>query len=425
MLTSCNSDSFMMGNNYLDSEVRAVLIDTCTVRMTTVPIDSVATSGKNLLLMGSYSDTTQGKLKCTSYISFAAPSSQTFPVRDAALHFDSLELRFRLNGTFMGDTTKYHKFYIHRLSNVIEVPENEKFYSNWSRPYDATPLTSFKFKPKPKGGEFIGVRLPDAMGADIFQKILDDDETIVDNVDGFLEYFKGFALTGEDGNNAILGAQLNDSSMVLRIHYHYSTYQKFTGKIDIKPKADRCFYGLKADRTGTIFEDLKTEEMPSAKTGHCVLVQALTASYVKIEIPYLNKILELGDFGAIVDAHLYFYPVYGTYSDAVPLPKDLSMYISDENNVSVSAITTYSGDELQTGNLTVDDNFNENTYYSYDITSFLKDQLGAFGIYSRNLQLIVPNSSLPTTLTTLVAGDSDHPKNRVKLKISYIIYDGK
>jgi len=122
---------------------------------------------------------------------------------------------------------------------------------------------------------------------------------------------------------------------------------------------------------------------------------------------------------------LVIYPVKGTFSKLNPLPTNLSMYVSDENNVTQGYITNYSGESLQTGNLVTDELFGIDTYYTYDITSFLQSQLGAFGIYKRNLKLTVPEDILATSLNTLVAGDMLHPGNRIKLKISYLIYDGK
>ena len=115
---------------------------------------------------------------------------------------------------------------------------------------------------------------------------------------------------------------------------------------------------------------------------------------------------------------LIIYPVKGTYSGNVPLPSGLSLYISDEDDVAVSAITTYSGDALQTGDLVVDNLYNIETYYSYNITTFLTDQLGAIGINKRNLQLIVPQDKLAVSFNTLVAGDASHERGRIKLKIN-------
>jgi hypothetical protein len=155
------------------------------------------------------------------------------------------------------------------------------------------------------------------------------------------------------------------------------------------------------------------------------LLQSLTASYIKIEIPYLNDLLQLGDFSTVVSGALIIYPVRGSFSEINPLPPRLTMYVSDENDVTQGYITSYSGESLQTGNLVIDELFGIETYYTYDITSFIQSQLGAFGIYKRNLKLTVPEEKQATSLNALVAGDMSYPGNRIKLKISYLIYDVK
>jgi hypothetical protein len=186
------------------------------------------------------------------------------------------------------------------------------------------------------------------------------------------------------------------------------------------------FYGVVTDRSATPFKDLQAfGELPSSMSGNKALLQSLTASYIKIEIPYLNDLLQLGDFSTVVSGALIIYPVRGSFSEINPLPPRLTMYVSDENDVTQGYITSYSGESLQTGNLVIDELFGIETYYTYDITSFIQSQLGAFGIYKRNLKLTVPEEKQATSLNALVAGDMSYPGNRIKLKISYLIYDVK
>lgn len=423
--SSCTSDGFIMGNKYLDSDLRTVVIDTCTVKMSTVLIDSVQTSSKNMVLFGGYKDNVIGETQCEAYISFEAPPETSFP-ESVTIRFDSLNLSFGLNNTFLGDTSGVHYFDVYRLDTAITLPDKNAFYSTSTEDY-TTKLASFTVKSKNFISEKVSVRLPDTIGSYMLDKIVDGDENFVGSFEDFLRYFRGLAITASPGNNnEILGAHLNDTSMALTIHYHYSTFERHTGSIEIKYNPQRSYYGVRhIDRSGSRFENLLNRETPSGNTLNSVLIQALTASYVKIEFPYLNNLLELGDYGAVLTASLYVYPVRGTYSTAVPLPGELTMLVSDENDVSVSAITNYSGDRLQTGDLVQDNLFNVDTYYTYDITAFLKDQLGAFGINRRNLQLMVPQDNLSVTLNTLVAGDASEPGKGTRLKITYLIYNGK
>jgi hypothetical protein len=423
LTTACSSDGFNMGGKFLDTDIRTVIIDTCSIRMSTVSIDSMVTSGKNSVMAGSYSDTTFGRTECIAYMAFDVPSTQDPP--DAEIKFDSIALVMSLNGVWTGDTTKYQLFNIYPLDEVITLPDDEEFYSTRQVSHGSVPMASFSLKPHPLGGEAISVRLPDSLGTSILHKIMSYDEVTLGSQDRFMAYLKGFTVTGGEGSNNILGINVSDTSMCIRIYYHYSTETRHEEVISITPLEERCFYGVTTDWDDTPFEGLKGHELPSSETENMVLVQSLTASYVKIEFPYLNNLLELGDFGTVINAELLIYPVKGTYSNAVPLPSGLTLYISDEDDVAVSAITNYSGDALQTGDMVVDALYNIETYYSYNITTFLADQLGNIGINKRNLQLIVPEDKLATSLNTLVAGDASHERGRIKLKIRYLIYDSK
>jgi len=423
LIIACSGDEFTVGENFLDSSLRTVIIDTCTINLSTVSIDSVVTSGMSILLAGSYGDTIFGRTECTAYVPFTVPGSVTLP--DADIIFDSINLALTLNGTWLGDTLTQQYFAIHYLDEVIELPDDGRYYSSWSVPYSAEPVAISSFKPHPLTYDTISVRLPDDIGIDLLESIINEDEDVIGSQERFTEYFKGIAITAADDNNAVLGFTLGDSTTVLQIHYHYSTLERTEGVITITPLTARCFYGAVSDRSDTPFSNLRGNDLPSSETGNMVLVQALTASYVRIEFPWLNNLLELGDYGNITDAALFIFPVKGTYSVAMPLPGDLSLYVSNEDDVTTNYITTYSGNALQTGNLLIDDLFNVDTYYSYDITSFLQDQLGAIGINKRSLQLIVPQSSLAVTLNTMVAGDAHNQKYGMKLKVTYLIYEGK
>lgn len=421
LAVSCSSDDFNLGGKFMNTSIRTVVIDTCTVKMTTVTIDSLVTSGRESLLFGRYEDPILGKTECTGYVTFTNPTIPDFP--EATIIYDSINLTFTLNGVWYGDTTRVHSFGVYPLDGVIDLPDDGDYYSNWSHPYNNTPVITMTFRPKPSQEDTISVRLPDSMGEDLLQKMLDDNEEVFGNQERFMDYFNGFAIAPAEDNNSMIGVNLGDTSMYITIHYHYSTYTRHTGSVKINPFATRSFYGMESDRQGTPFALLKSNELETSVTGNMALVQGLTASYVKIEFPYLNNLMELGDYTAVTSANLFIYPVKGSYSALNPLPEELSMYISDESDVTVGSITTYSGESLQTGNLTVDDLFNIETYYTYDILSFIEDQLGAIGIYRRNLQLIVPQSDLATTMSTLVAGDALAKGNGVKLKLTYIIYD--
>lgn len=427
IITSCTNEDFIIGRKFLgnDNNIRTIYIDTCTVKLSTVSVDSVKTSNRNSVFAGSFNDPDAGYIVCTSYIPFTLPGQPYLPEYD--LVFDSLQLVMYLANEWIGDTTRSNSFTLHKLSEPVVAPESGAFYSNHSVPYDVEPLAEFSIRKEALPGDSVAVRLPDDIGMDLFEKLRDFDESVMGSQERFSNYFPGFALTaGDDNNNVLAFSVSEDSSMLLRVYYHYSTWVKTQGFITIEPQSVTSFYGVVTDRSATPFKDLQAfGELPSSMSGNKALLQSLTASYIKIEIPYLNDLLQLGDFSTVVSGALIIYPVRGSFSEINPLPPRLTMYVSDENDVTQGYITSYSGESLQTGNLVIDELFGIETYYTYDITSFIQSQLGAFGIYKRNLKLTVPEEKQATSLNALVAGDMSYPGNRIKLKISYLIYDAK
>jgi len=445
-ITGCTSDGFTLGGKYLDSNIRTAIIDTCSMKMTTMVIDSVQTSGNSIGLVGQYFDPNWGHVKATTYATYTIPSRKEY---EYDVYYDSVALLMTLSGTYYGDTTLNQTVSVYRLNNEVELTSTNTFYSNDSVPYDRltgklgektfrprpfTVYNEFGINASPKHTNKFSIKLNDSFGSDLFNVILAGGEKL-NSSSKWYEYFPGIAIAaegGKDENNAIFGFKMStDTLLAIRLYYHYSTFTKGKGTIDIPIDESLNFYGIVTDRNVTgeeTFKDLNlapkaARELPTTSTKNMALVQALSATYVKIEFPYINDLLEMGDYGAIVDAVLLIYPVAGTYSDTIPLPEALSMYISNENNVSLDAITNYSGESLQTGNLVRDEMNEKNTYYSYDITSFLNSQLGAVGINKRNLQLICPQDSLSQTLNTLTFGDQKLAKDKTRLIVKYLIYE--
>ena len=86
------------------------------------------------------------------------------------------------------------------------------------------------------------------------------------------------------------------------------------------------------------------------------------------------------------------------------------------------AVTDYLGTELQGGTLVKDDSFVENTYYYFDISTFLQEELGAFGKYKHNLQLVFKEDTYTQTFRNLTFSDQEG-KSPIVLQLTYKIYE--
>ena len=91
--------------------------------------------------------------------------------------------------------------------------------------------------------------------------------------------------------------------------------------------------------------------------------------------------------------------------------------------MNIEEVTDVLGTSIQHGNLVVDELLHQNTYYSFDITSFMQSNLGAIGINRKNLQLVIPESKINTSFQSVLLGDMQHPESPVKLSLLIKIYN--
>ena len=103
----------------------------------------------------------------------------------------------------------------------------------------------------------------------------------------------------------------------------------------------------------------------------------------------------------------------------VPLPKSLALYTANNENVTQSVITDLTGSSVQSGNLIVDEMSYEETYYSFDITSFLQTNLGTTGYDRQKLQLFLPDNLFYTTLQALSSATENIPPIKRIPNLSY------
>ena len=93
-----------------------------------------------------------------------------------------------------------------------------------------------------------------------------------------------------------------------------------------------------------------------------------------------------------------------------------------EQAMGRDAVTDYLGEEVQSGTLVKDDTYDENTYYYFDITSFMQQELGAFGMYKHNLQLVFNEDTYTKTFRNLTFSDQQG-RSPIVLQLIYKVYE--
>lgn len=453
--SSCEVDPFTIGNEWVNPNFRMIVIDTVSVKLSTVMVDSISTRNQNVILAGRYNDfnpilsshSLTGITTAKSFFELTLPSSVDVP--DEAV-FDSITLEMRFNQSYFGDTTVQQHLKVYQLAEEIELGDNRvSYYNTTDFAVNPVPLAEAKFDNLPYTnsgssttvgtGVFppdpVRIHLPSSLGKDLLRMFNENNDTIKDGTK-FTEYFKGIVLAPGDDSKSITGFR-TDTSFKVRLYYHIQEREKIDKHIDFSINTMQQFNQILSDRSNTSLSVLKgdVEEVVSSETDNFAFLQSGAPIYVKIEFPYLNGLKEIALHGAIEQAILYVKPVkfsYGYLNPTTPLPAILNLYESNLNGGEGALIVDPTTNQTQTGNLRVDNKYFMDTYYSYDITRFLSSQLGVFEGAKKHLQLVMPAAAMQGSVQRLIVGDQDLiidfngqqiQYNQIELKIYYTIYN--
>ena len=372
-------------------------------------------------MLGEYTHPVWGNISSSGYIAYNCPSYTT--EIDAQVVLDSLVLSFNYGGYYVGDTLQPLRFNIHKLTEKIRLNDNGYLYNTSSFDYETEPLATSSFTPRPLSGEKVLVRLPDEMGQDFLTRFHKRDIQV--SSDYFEDYFKGLVVIPEiTDNRSILSFQVADSSATLVLHYHIIDEKENEQVLTFIPNTTTQFNHIDHDRSGTIMEPFPVtqKEIPSASLGNRGVLFGGLGWYTRLEFPFINNILMQGEKVAIESALLKIYPEPGTFSGTNTLPDSIFLYIADENNVVTDAVTDYLGTAVQSGTLVKDDTYDENTYYYFDLTDFMQQELGAFGMYKHNLQLVFNEDTYTASFRNLTFNDQQG-RSPIVLQLIYKIYE--
>jgi hypothetical protein len=444
-ILSCSSESyFKIGTSWVDTKLKIVYVDTCKARLSTVKIDSTATYNQGAILVGKYTDVNTagekltGTIRAISYMEISSTSILTDIDNNAV--FDSMVIEMRFNGFYMGDTLQDMHLSIHQLEERIKldvVVGTETYYNTTSFKYNPEPLAEAVFPIHPGNTAYgistiggiivdpVRVRLPNELGEDMFNKIINKEDEF-DSNENFLDYFKGLVFVADDANT-IAGFK-TDTTFKMNLYYHIQEVFNTDKVLTFSINSMNQFNNIESNREGTkLLPDLFIDNaIESHLTDNQSYISAGDGLYTKIEFPNLQDILLTSTYGIVETAILEVKPVYGTYQEYTSLPSVLTISTSLVSGESESVLTDSNGQD-QTGNLVIDQQFGENTLYSFDVTSFVRNQMTSAANQKLFLTLKLPSSEMQNSTQRLVIGDSDHPidHNRIKLKLYYNMYNEK
>ncbi|MEO8764265.1 MAG: DUF4270 family protein [Ginsengibacter sp.] len=422
ILFGCEKTKIQFGQDFTDNSYsNIILVDTITAELSTVYSDSVPTSASGTMLAGDYVDNIFGKVTAKSFFEVSPPAFTELPTSST---FDSLELILRPGKTYYGDTTYDIQLSVYQLKNELLFPLYQtQFFNNNDFDVDPVPLGSINTLLSPNNTDSISIRLNDATGKNLFELYKSKDYAM-QSTPNFLTYFKGLQLAASStGMHAVYGFH---DSVIMRLHYHVTDIFSENKFLDFPfyNNDNKQFNQVKTERSGTplsVFNSTNNEVV-STSTNNTAFIQPLTGLMAKVKFPTIRNLLLRPDYLKILKAELVVKPVKGSYNGNMPLPTELLAYTTDQRNFFGSPLASVvsGASASETGNLTTDPIYNENTFYTYDVTSYLQQQILVSTANQNGLLLAPPVASSIAGIRRAIIGDQKNTQGPLQLKIYYV-----
>lgn len=416
-----NDSDFLAGEAFTDSNIRVVLIDTLTIGMSTMKLDSIVTSQASRMLVGQYKDPVFGTVRAASHMGLI-PSEYAIAVE---AEYDSITLHLNFDGYYYNDTTVTNTIHVKRLQKTLRPEEGDNFYNTTVVEYMEGDLGVFTYEPRPLEVDTLEIKLDDALGEDLFGKIQDN---LITNADEFVDYFKGIALLpGFDDDGSVVGFSKDIGASFIRIHFSTAEEDDRTlDHIDLNLNLNEIpvpFYNqISADEPIEPLQLLTDQEinLSSDAAGGQNFIQSGLGISTRLEFPTIKSIYGIKGQGTIMDATLRIKPVTGSYSDELMLRDELSIFVVDRNNDVVAQLVV---DEVfpVIGELNRDNEEFNDIYYEISLVNYLEELL--LSEYDSGEALILLPDDFGSTVDRFVLNGAGTEDYNAQLELTYAIYD--
>jgi hypothetical protein len=437
LLLGCVNEPSGLGIIYSDFDQKygVVLVDTITVDVSTVLLDSLPTSSKGLLQVGGYQDEKLGALTAEGFIQ-VGNGSEWQPATVA--YFDSLVLVVKYSGYYYGDTTTEVTVDVTRIQQDFKtytLPQfwiSEGQYSALYAPgslynlstvqYEDIPLGSKKIRPRPSSTDSLVIRLDDSLGKEWLELAQNKSESLTDR-SKFLEYFKGIGLSaGSSVPNCVIG--LNTEKLTIRLYYKQYAGEKLVQQFQEFPFASDLYNytRITTDRAGTVLQTLSKEnnELSSRETDGEVFIQSGAGIATKVKFPYIRKMIDLKNLLIVNQAQLLIQPLKNSFTRDLPLPQSLTLYETDKSNLPLTQLfADFSVENYQSAYIRTDEEFDYSSGYIFTITEYIQILLSSEGNLDKGLLIMPPGDELGKSVNKVYLGAGNDGTYRVKLKVWY------
>ncbi|HET6255068.1 MAG TPA: DUF4270 family protein [Puia sp.] len=442
-LTSCEKQpdlgQFGYSNVSDNNSANIVVVDSSTVLLSTVYVDSVASSATTFLQVGTYNDAYMGKVSSQAYLQIRPPAN--LPALDPQRDFyDSIgmALFFRKSNPYYGDTTIPQTFEVHQVVDTLyqlNEPSQNGWYSNNYLPIGPSlGSTTVSIAPNlpytsQNAGDTVKIRMDDALGQQLFNMAYNKSDTL--DLTTFLNWFKGLCITPGPGPGGCMYGFFD--SCLMRVYYRENNNGAAVTK-----SIDFTLYNRPAqwnyitnDRNGSPITNLVTPTnttqpppaTPSPSTGHASYVDNMLGLTTKMTFPYLSAISQRPDYVGLLRAQLTIIPLAGSFNTTWTLPPQVGIYSTDLHNQLGGPVFPPGTGTQQTGNLVPNYFAPLLSAYTYDVTSFVAYQIGntSQGANQVGMMLSITSPANLSQWRRLAIADQSFPtEQRVILSVYYI-----
>ena len=427
---SCDKEMSVSLDN-ANENLGVVVVDSMTINASTYQLLNLPSAGTGTVLVGKSTQPEIGSVKSSSYFRIILQSLTNDIPTDAA--FDSVNLVVKPNASryYYGDTTTTQKIAVHRVTEEIKTKNLATDIDNFNTPvyvsgatifndqkfnYDNTPLGTLSFNPTVRTLDTLSVKLDQAFGAEIFNKIKTNDWDVT-NDNAFQQYIKGLVIVPDDQNTTILG--LSDT-VFINLNYSYVGNDGFpkTGKKVITSSVRNYQYNnIEYDRSGTPYENLSStnREISSTLTNGELILQGGSGVVAKLDIPSLNEFMyqeniAVNKIQLIVETTGFNYGLY-------PNPSQLMLLVANKNGLPISYVPTPFSATIQTATMISGNATGVSTRYVFNLIDYIKN-INSTTFKESSLLLSVASPSLFSTVNTASIATANG-KPSIKLNIVY------
>lgn len=423
---ACGDDDVSMlqlGEDFIDSESGIVLIDTLTINLSNVHVDSIQTSNTGVALVGSLDSEETGEIQSDAIFRLGLCSE----IIDDEDVIDSITICLKHNQYYRGDTSQILSFKIHELETDLEDLDESVFYNTTKTTVKDEVIGEVSYRPSPNSGDEYEFKLNDAFSTRLFDLFLEDADEIGDAT-SFVEYLKGIVLKSDENNSAVVGFLANEEAINLKMYYHRVEHEKleFTATFPIEVSNNQFNY-ISADRNSSLLSDLETqrEDVSSEQTNNTTFIEGGTGVMTKVMFPGLANVFQLVLLDQIIKAELILEPTKQSIeSNDYDLPLTLSAYTTNNTNSATGVLLASDGvTELSFLLNKTDHDYEETYYYSIDVTQYIISEL-LDGYFNPDFALLVGlgPTELATTVKNLVIGGEENADFTPKFRLYTYYY---